>query len=506
MVDVISIMSTAATVHGLGLQVYQHANTIDINSRKCRQLAKRVKLIVDLIGELNDVDNIPIQQQQQYFNTLLMLQDALQDALELLNQFNQSFLISRVVCAGNYQDELNIVSQKLADCVQQLNLSLTIKQVCHQQKLEKARRQDQYLLLSNQDQIIKQTQSMNSMIQQLQQTNITPISASADQSTRIAMVIKPIQQRTLRQLLHTQTQLTTVARHQLVLSIALGLAYLHNHNITHGHLTSDHVLIDSDGCAGLIHPELSSIADQANISEYTTCDVSPESQADDSRGNLSNDVYQFGVILWEMMTGCEAIDADYDDSMIPETVLSLYRKIMTSCWQVDPAQRPKINNIVELLQINIPTAIPIIHDHQSLQQTTPTHVNSNVNVFDAEMLYQDGCDCEQRDEFKQAIQYYQRAAEHDHAKAITKLALFYLYGHGVSQDKQRAHHLFKQAANTDYSVAMYNLAHQFELGDGIEQNLEIALHWYERLAKQDDQQAKMKCEQLASAAIIPMSP
>ena len=59
----------------------------------------------------------------------------------------------------------------------------------------------------------------------------------------------------------------------------------------------------------------------------------------------------------------------------------------------------------------------------------------------------------------------------------------YLFGNGVSQDKNKALQYLSEAADDGSCEAEYNLALMYYSGDGVDQNITKALHYLENSAK-----------------------
>ncbi|WP_070969595.1 tetratricopeptide repeat protein [Vibrio sonorensis] len=84
-----------------------------------------------------------------------------------------------------------------------------------------------------------------------------------------------------------------------------------------------------------------------------------------------------------------------------------------------------------------------------------------------------------------AMQWYEKAAEQDHALAQTSLGFIYEQGYGVDVDYKQALQWYEKAASQWYEVAMYRLGRLYEFGLGVEQNYEQSAYWY-RLAVDEE--------------------
>lgn len=144
--------------------------------------------------------------------------------------------------------------------------------------------------------------------------------------------------------------------------IARGMEYLHSYGVIHRDLKSDNLLVADKGIK---------IADfgVARIEVHSE-DMTPETgtyrwMAPEMMQNRSYthkvDVYSFGIVLWELVTGnvpfqnmtavqaASAVVRGVRPIIPPECPDSL-AKIMTSCWDVNPDVRPAFSDVLKLLE------------------------------------------------------------------------------------------------------------------------------------------------------------
>ena len=142
------------------------------------------------------------------------------------------------------------------------------------------------------------------------------------------------------------------------------MVYLHSRDppVLHRDLKSGNLLIDADGHLkisdfGLARPRNRTMVDtQVGTWGWMSPEVLNSEPYDEKA-----DVYAFGVVLWELITGQEPfaglnplqvmkqVDAG-ERPPFPPGVPSPYRWLVEDCWQKNPAFRPAFDKILLRLQ------------------------------------------------------------------------------------------------------------------------------------------------------------
>ncbi|KDQ16937.1 hypothetical protein BOTBODRAFT_89281, partial [Botryobasidium botryosum FD-172 SS1] len=173
-------------------------------------------------------------------------------------------------------------------------------------------------------------------------------------------------------------------RLQLLLQAAQGLEYMHTRSppIIHGDLKGDNILVSDDGIAylsdfGLSRPladvkpgEIfgsagSLLASGASAGGMTTGGnfryLSPELLLGEGSKSLASDVYSFGRVILEILTGqvpfadltsdleiiTRIVESTHErpDPLVYEDVDDSMWALLLRCWSFDPAHRPHISEI-----------------------------------------------------------------------------------------------------------------------------------------------------------------
>ncbi|XP_057429715.1 serine/threonine/tyrosine-protein kinase HT1-like [Lotus japonicus] len=170
----------------------------------------------------------------------------------------------------------------------------------------------------------------------------------------------------LRAYLH-KLEHKTISPQKLIafaLDIAHGMEYIHSQGVIHRDLKPENVLISEEG-----HLK---IADFGIACEEASCDLladdpgtyrwmAPEMIKRKSYGRKV-DVYSFGLMLWEMLTGT----VPYEDMnpfqaafavvnknsrpVIPSNCPPAMRALIEQCWSLQPDKRPEFWQVVKVLE------------------------------------------------------------------------------------------------------------------------------------------------------------
>ncbi|KAF7333009.1 Protein kinase domain-containing protein [Mycena venus] len=159
----------------------------------------------------------------------------------------------------------------------------------------------------------------------------------------------------------------------LILDIAMGLAYLHNENIVHGDLKGKNILVAPSGAACICDFGLSSVVSSIRFTQSKSGGPSgtarwqaPELLSGDSVNHYGSDIYAFGCVCYEILSGkvplhhlanaAVAVQVVYKgarpkrpEPWRDDEVYNGIWELMEDCWKTDPDARPTAAQIVQRL-------------------------------------------------------------------------------------------------------------------------------------------------------------
>lgn len=225
----------------------------------------------------------------------------------------------------------------------------------------------------------------------------------------------------------SSTQLTIIA-----LGIAYGMEYLHNQNMLHRDLKSLNILLDVDGypkiCDFGMAQTKSTGSEPVQGGIGTSQWMAPEVLAS-QRYDEKADVYSYGIILWEMLTGdvpyrglrdiqvAMTVINQHNRPKIPKNCPQNLAKFIRVCWHSDPDKRPEFKTIVRALEtgaISFPgTDLSKLKSYVNQFKGTSSVSDEPLNIFPSE-LSPDSLTTERLEGFIKELK--------QHESAIPKLA------------------------------------------------------------------------------------
>ncbi|RIA80754.1 kinase-like domain-containing protein [Glomus cerebriforme] len=158
--------------------------------------------------------------------------------------------------------------------------------------------------------------------------------------------------------------LTWDDKKKLAFQIANGLNYLHNENVLHRDLHSKNIVIHENN-AKITDFGISKIQNDQNSTDYmdnfgVIAYLEPKRILDPNFPyTKSSDIYSFGVLMWEISSGCPPFKDNSDNDALAITIINGereitipntpcdYEELYKDCWDREPEERPTINEILD---------------------------------------------------------------------------------------------------------------------------------------------------------------
>ena len=174
---------------------------------------------------------------------------------------------------------------------------------------------------------------------------------------------------------------TPVLIARLLAQVARSLSYAHARAVVHRDLKPDNVLVTADlrtkvldfGLAGL-HSEGAECLTQSYVSMGTANYMAPEQRKDAKRADHKADIYSFGVMAYELLTGELPVGKFPSPSKLVAGLDTGWDDLVERCLAVDPAGRPE-------------SAVELAHALESLAgMPAPPRLSSNKPQPSSRML------------------------------------------------------------------------------------------------------------------------
>lgn len=88
-------------------------------------------------------------------------------------------------------------------------------------------------------------------------------------------------------------------------------------------------------------------------------------------------------------------------------------------------------------------------------------------------------------DYKRAFELYQKGAKAGDPNSLHNLGMCYFWGQGTETDLQKAAFYNEKAAKAGVVKSMFDMGLNYERGYGVSQNIEKALFWFEKAAEED---------------------
>jgi serine/threonine protein kinase len=182
-----------------------------------------------------------------------------------------------------------------------------------------------------------------------------------------ALVLEHMEKGTLRNVLNTEHAImSTASRLTIAVDVCEGMRFLHESKLFHGSLSSESVLVDVYGRAKLSGLKSINLKKVYQYSQTKRSAKDKEGKIDNSDTSLErdqkDDVFGFGSIIWELMTGKKLPWTDVKQASKKSAKLTLTKEesttcpavitaMMKHCLESQPMNRPAFSDISETLRL-----------------------------------------------------------------------------------------------------------------------------------------------------------
>ncbi|XP_057442962.1 serine/threonine/tyrosine-protein kinase HT1-like [Lotus japonicus] len=212
----------------------------------------------------------------------------------------------------------------------------------------------------------KQFTSEVSLLLPLRHPNIITFVAACKKPPVFCIITEYLAGGSLRKYLHHQEP-HSVPLHlvlKLALDIARGMQYLHSQGIIHRDLKSENLLLGEDMCVKVVDFGISCLESQCGSAKGFTGTyrwMAPE-MIKEKHHTKKVDVYSFGIVLWELLTGLTPFDnmtpeqaayaVSYKNARppLPPECPWAFSNLINRCWSSNPDKRPHFDEIVSILE------------------------------------------------------------------------------------------------------------------------------------------------------------
>eukprot|EP00249_Psilotum_nudum_P019723 c27389_g1_i1 orf=411-1784(+) len=204
------------------------------------------------------------------------------------------------------------------------------------------------------------------LLSHLRHFNIVEFIAACKKPPLLCVITEYLPGGSLRTFLHKQGphSLSLQVVVSIALDIARGMKYLHSQGVIHRDLKSENLVLTDD-----LHVKVADFGISCLESQWDNMKgfmgtyrwMAPE-MINKKPCSRKVDVYSFGIVLWEILTGLvpyeemtpvqaayAVVQKNYRPT-IPADCPSELSKLMQECWCANPAKRPEFSHVVKWLE------------------------------------------------------------------------------------------------------------------------------------------------------------
>ncbi|MEM6368391.1 MAG: protein kinase [Myxococcota bacterium] len=221
--------------------------------------------------------------------------------------------------------------------------------------------------LAHQDEFVKRFRREAAALAQLAHPHVVAIIDQGQVEKNYYLVMEFIDGPTLRNVL-SRKQVRPKQAFALAIQVGHGMAYAHDRGVVHRDLKPENVLLADAGrdrvakicdfgLADMLYSDRSFVnLTGSRISMGTVNYMAPEQRQDAGKVTQRADVYSFGVMVYEMLTGSLPLGRYAEPSVKNATLDKRLDPIIMRSLEVDARRRPpKVNELVEALERYAPS-------------------------------------------------------------------------------------------------------------------------------------------------------
>eukprot|EP00359_Climacostomum_virens_P003130 CAMPEP_0204917296 /NCGR_PEP_ID=MMETSP1397-20131031/14906_1 /ASSEMBLY_ACC=CAM_ASM_000891 /TAXON_ID=49980 /ORGANISM="Climacostomum Climacostomum virens, Strain Stock W-24" /LENGTH=526 /DNA_ID=CAMNT_0052090089 /DNA_START=103 /DNA_END=1680 /DNA_ORIENTATION=+ len=199
--------------------------------------------------------------------------------------------------------------------------------------------------------------------------NLLPLVGVFIQTPVLGVVHPLMENGSLYDILHTEkSELSYNDRLQIARQVAHCMFELHKLAVYHGHLSSHNILLDDQMIAYIGDVGLHKAKKYAglmfgysNKSAWSSPEQLNERSLTATRLSATDDVYSFGIVLWELMSGVPPFQGITKKQLMQKVIKENYRpaipqglpeplvELINLCWHAEPKDRPTFETIERVL-------------------------------------------------------------------------------------------------------------------------------------------------------------
>ena len=254
--------------------------------------------------------------------------------------------------------------------------------------------------------------------------------------------------------------------------VLASLAKVHKAGIIHRDISPDNMILTSGNRIKLIDFGAArnySMSRKESLSVILKRGYAPIEQYS-SRGNQGpwTDIYALCATMYKMMTGSAPLEST--DRIINDEIKTIRGMGISLTPKLEKA-------IMKGLSINYRERFSNIYELY-----TALYGKLSAEVISAEEAYDTACELYDERRYKEAILYFNVAADAGDANAMYRLGNIYYSGTGASVNYSQAIKWYKKAADAGNTYAMCSFAEMYRDGNGVVKDSQLALKWFEKAA------------------------